>query len=355
MTTMTLNTSPSVNTTSGGDVNLHNVVSITSSSGQTVNLNASSGTINVSNLGGGANNSGVGSATLSNSGTVLWGSPTSLKTFSLTITGTGNTIDVSHVAAATDLNLNASGGAQIALPALTQLTENNGSYGSLQASSGGEVNLHNVLSITSSSGQTVSLNASGGTIDLSSLGSWTGSGISATLSNSGAVLWGNPTSLSKVSLTVTGTGNTINLSQAATAANLSLTAAGGAQVVLPALTQIAENAYAYGSLQANGANSLLDLSHVTTLEVDDIFTGVQASSGGEVNLHNLLSITSSSGQTPSFNASGGTINVLEPGARDRQQRRERGAFQLRQRAVGQPHEPQQSRPYGDGHGQHDQS
>ncbi len=114
---------------------------------------------------------------------------------------------------------------------------------------------------------------------------------------------------------MTGTGNTINLSQVATAANLSLTAASRAQVVLPALTQIAENAYAYGSLQANGANSLLDLSHVTTLAVNDIFTSVQASSGGEVNLHNLLSITSSSGQTANLNASGGTIDAsnLSPG------------------------------------------
>ncbi len=116
----------SVNTSSGGDVNLHNLLSITSSSGQTASLNASSGTINVSNLGGGTGNSGLGSATLSNSGTVLWGSPTSLNTFSLTITGTGNTIDVSHVAAATDLNLNASGGARSPCPRLRNLPKTPG-------------------------------------------------------------------------------------------------------------------------------------------------------------------------------------------------------------------------------------
>ena len=85
--------------------------------------------------------------------------------------------------------------------------------------------------------------------------------------------------------------------------------------MLPLLTQITENAYAYGPLQANGANSLLDLSHVTTITVNDIFTSVQASSGGEVNLHNLLSITTTSGQTANLNASGGTIDAsnLSPG------------------------------------------
>ena len=242
---------------------------------------------------------------------------------------------------ATNLSVTAAGGAQVALQALTQITENTYAYGSLQAnqanslldlsqvatiavndiftgvqaSSGGEVNLHGLLSI-STSGQTAGFTASGGTIDLSNLGVGSGtsnSGISVAVSNAGSVLWGSPTSLSNVSLTVTGTGNTINVSQVATATNVSLTAASGAQVSLPALTQITEYAYAYGSLQADQANSLLDLSHVTTIAVNDIFTGVQASSGGEVNLHNLLSITSTSGQTAGFTASGGTIDLSNLG------------------------------------------
>ncbi len=339
VTTMAVNGGLSVTTSSGGDVNLHNLLAITSSSGQTASLNASSGTINVSNLGGGTGNSGVSSVTLSNSGTVLWGSPTSLNTLSVTITGTGNILNLGQVASATDLNLNASGGAHVTLPALTQITENSWGYGPLQAnganslldlshvttmavngglsvttSSGGDVNLHNLLAITNSSGQTASLNASSGTINVSSLGGGTGnSGLgSATLSNSGTVLWGSPTSLNTFSLTITGTGNTIDVSHVASATDLNLNASGGAQVALPALTQITENSWGYGPLQANGANSLLDLSHVTTMAVNGGLS-VTTSSGGDVNLHNLLSITSSSGQTASLNASSGTINVSNLG------------------------------------------
>ncbi len=345
VTTIAVNNlqSTTVQAGSGGEVNLHNLLSVTSTNGSTLGLTASGGTIDVSSLGGGASNSGVGSVSLSNSGTVLWGSPTSLNALSLKVTGAGNTINLSQIATATSVSFDAEGRAQVVLPALTQITVNNpfvelqangagslldlshvttmavnNTFASVQAGSGGEVNLHNVLSVTSSNGNTLSLSltASGGTIDVSSLGGGTSnSGVgSVTLSNSGAVLWGSPTSLTTFALKVTGAGNTIALSQIATATSVSFDAEGGAQVALPALAQITDNNASLGTLQANGAGSLLDLSHVTTMAVNNFqSTTVQAGSGGLVNLHNLFSVTSTNGNTMSLNASGGTIDVSSLG------------------------------------------
>ena len=110
MTAITGNSQVNIQTSSGGVVNLQNLTSI--GSGANVQLNASSGTINLPNVGGGTSNGGLGGAQLSNSGSVLWGSPTSLNNFSLTMTGSGNTINISQVAAATNFNLNASSGAR---------------------------------------------------------------------------------------------------------------------------------------------------------------------------------------------------------------------------------------------------
>ncbi len=320
-------------TSSGGEINLPNLNSI--ASGENVLLNASGGTLNLPNVEGGTSNGGVSNVQLSDSGTVLWSSPTSLSNFSLTMTGTGNTIDISHVAAATNLNLNASGGAQFVLPALTQITEstynsfqssgadsllnlsqvtaiNGSNQVTMQTGSGGEINLPNLNSIAS--GENVLLNASGGTINLPNVGGGTSNGgvSNVQLSNSGTVLWGSPTSLSNFSLTMTGTGNTIDISHVAAATNLNLNAASGAQVVFPLLTQIAENNY--NSFQSSGAGSLLNLSQVTAIN-GSTGLNVQASSGGEVNLHNVVSIASSNGQSLSLNASAGTIDVsnLSPG------------------------------------------
>ena len=80
-------------------------------------------------------------------------------------------------------------------------------------------------------------------------------------------------------------------------------------MALPALTQITANNASYGGLYANGAGSLLNLSRVTTIAVNTAPTTVQAGSGGEVNLHNLLSVTSTNGNTLSLTASGGTIDA----------------------------------------------
>jgi hypothetical protein len=328
-------TSAQANT--GGVVNLHNLLSVTSSSGNSMGLTASGGTIDISNLAVGMSNSAALNVSLSNTGTVLWGSPASLRLIGLTVTGTGNTIDVSHVATATDLSLNASGGAQLALPALTQIADISYPFGSMQANgagsllnlssvttiavnniftsaqanTGGMVNLHNLLSVTSSSGNSMALTASGGTIDIANLavGMSNSAALNVSLSNTGAVLWGSPASLKLIGLTVTGTGNTIDVSHVATASDLSLNASGGAQLALPALTQIADISYPFGSMQANGAGSLLDLSHVSTIAVNNIFTSAQANSGGMVNLHNLLSVTSSSGNSMGLTASGGTIDI----------------------------------------------
>ncbi len=190
----------------------------------------------------------------------------------------GNFIAVGPAVSATSVSINAAGGAQLSLPALTQITEN-ASFGKLQANSpgslldlstvttiavnnvfvsaqsstGNEVNLHNLLSVTSTGSDTLSLTAGGGTIDVSSLGGGTtNSGVgSVSVSNSGTVLWGQPTNLNTLSLTLTGTGNTIDVSHVAAATSLSLDAAGGAELALPALTQITEND-AFGELQASG-------------------------------------------------------------------------------------------------------
>ena len=326
-----------VQASSGGGVDLHSLLSITSSSVNSMGMTANGGTIDISNLAVGTSNSASITFSLSNSGAVLWGSPTSVSLIGLTVTGTGNTIDVSHVATATDFSVNASGGAQVALPLLTQIADASYPFGSMQAngagslvslpqvttiafnniftgvqaSSGGRVDLHSLLSITSSGVNSMGLTANGGTIDVSNLavGTSNSASLNVSLSNSGVVLWGSPTSLRLIGLTVTGTVNKIDVSHVAIATDFSVNASGGAQVALPLLTQIADSSYPFGSMQANGAGSVLDLSHVTTIAVNNIFTGVQANSGGLVNLHNLLSTTTSSSNTLGLNASGGTIDV----------------------------------------------
>ncbi len=183
-----------------------------------------------------------------------------------------------------------------------------------QSSTGNEVNLHNLLSVASTNSNSFALTDAGGTINVSSLGGGTtNSGVgSVTVSNSGTVLWGHPTNLNTLSLTVTGPGNTINVGHVAAATSVSVNAASGAQLSLPALTQITENA-AFGELQASGTASLLDLSHVTTIAVNNVFVTVQSGTGNAVNLHNLVSVTSSNGNTLGLNANGGTINVSSLG------------------------------------------
>ena len=122
------------------------------------------------------------------------------------------------------------------------------------------------------------------------------------------MLWGSPTSLNNFTLTLTGSGNTIDVSHVAIATNVSLYAAGGAQVALPLLTQIAEGSY--NTLQANDTGSLLDLSQVTAITGSNQVT-IQTNSGGQINLPNLTSITS--GEHVYLNVSSGTINVTSVG------------------------------------------
>ncbi len=234
--------------------------------------------------------------------------------------------------------------ARLSLPALTQITENaafgelqasgtgslldlssvtaivaNSVFNSAQSSTGNEVNLHNLLSVASTNSNSFALTAAGGTIDVSSLGGGTtNSGVgSVTVFNSGTVLWGHPTNFNTLGLTVTGPGNTIDISHAAAATSLSLNAASGAQLSLPALMQITENA-PFGELQASGTGSLLDLSGVTSIVANSVFNSVQSSTGNEVNLHNLLSVASTNSNSFALTAAGGTIERLEPGQRDDQ-------------------------------------
>ncbi len=65
----------------------------------------------------------------------------------------------------------------------------------------------------------------------------------------------------------------------------------------------------FATLQASGTGSLLDLSHVATIAVNGLFATVQSSTGNEVNLHNLLAIANSNGNSITLEVSGGTIDV----------------------------------------------
>ncbi len=342
VTTITFNNIfTGVQASGGGKVDLHGLLSITSTTVNSIGMTANGGTIDVSNLAVGTTNSASISLSVSNSGTVFWGSPTSLHLIDLTVTGTANTIDVSHVATATDFNVNASGGAHVALPLLTQIADSNYPFGSMQAngtgsmlslpqvttitfnniftgvqaSAGGNVDLHSLLTVTSTTVNSMDVNANGGTIDLPNLavGMSNSAAMDFSLSNSGVVSWGSPTSLHLIGLTVTGTGNTIDVSHVTAARDFSASASGGAQVALPLLTQIANSSYPFGSLQASGTGSVLDLSHVTTIAINSIFTSVQANAGGLVNLHNLLSVTSTGNFTMGLNATGGTIDISSLG------------------------------------------
>ena len=335
VTTISDSNGLSIQTGTGGKVSLPNLTNIASAAGQSVTLNASGGTIDVSSLVLSGNTTTLNYVQVSNAGTVLWGSPASLSNLGLTISGSGNALNVSQVASATTLSVNVTGGTQVAFPLLTQINEVAWPENTLQASgsgsllnlssvttisdsnglsiqtgTGGKVSLPNLTNIASAAGQSVTLNASGGTIDVSSL---VLSGNTTTLnyvqvSNAGTVLWGSPASLSNLGLTISGSGNALNVSQVASATTLSVNVTGGTQVAFPLLTQINEVAWPESTLQASGSGSLLNLSSVTTIS-DSNGLSIQTGTGGKVNLPNLTNIASAAGQSVTLNASGGTIDV----------------------------------------------
>ena len=114
VTAITGNSALNINTSSGGAINLQNLASI--GSGVGAYLGISGGTVNVLNVGGGTSNGGLSTAQLSDSGALLWGSPTALNNFGLTLTGTGNTVNLSQVVTGTNVSLYAVSGAKSCCP-----------------------------------------------------------------------------------------------------------------------------------------------------------------------------------------------------------------------------------------------
>jgi fibronectin-binding autotransporter adhesin len=343
---MTLSTSTEVfiRAGTGGKVSLPGLTQINDGgSFGSCSLNASGGTIDASGISVGGSNGGITLVQLSNAGTVLWGSPTTLNNFGLSISGPGNSIALSQVTAAANFAANATSGGLIAFPLLPQITENNWpNTDSLQASgvgslldlshvmtisastelfidsgTGGKVSLPGLTQINNTGFGSCTLNASGGTIDVSGISASGNNGgvTSVQLSNSGTVLWGSPTILNNLSLSISGIGNSIALSQVTAAANFSANATNGGLIALPLLTQITENDFpSSNSLQASGTGSLLDLSHVTTISSSTSLS-IQTGTGGKISLPNVTQINAAGPLgSCTVNASGGTIDVSSVGS-----------------------------------------
>ena len=150
---------------------------------------------------------------------------------------------------------------------------------------------------------------------LSGLTSLTGSiGIDITDTGGSTILDGNLTSLDGVTVTLDGTDTAVaNSWQQFTNGSLTVTggsytlpnltdvdgsslyAESGGSLAVPALTDYAYSGGYPGTFEANGANSVLDVSALVTVTLQGYFASswsVNAANGGEVNLGSLTSLNS---------------------------------------------------------------
>jgi autotransporter-associated beta strand protein len=165
----------------------------------------------------------------------------------------------------------------------------------LEADSGGVVDLRSVGSV--SLGQynylTIDADGPGSTINLSALATLPTNGVTIDLGNGATLLWNNPATLRAAQFTVTGTGVTVNTSNLSNVNDSSFRALAGAQYALPALTTFTlTDDYTTNTFLADGANSRLRATNLTTLNVVDYSGEIElvAKAGGRVDATKLTTV-----------------------------------------------------------------
>ncbi len=254
---------------------------------------------------------------LDGSGAIATRQITSFTSASLNLSG--GKPDLSNLATITDGNLYASGGATLALPALTGFTSTGSTtiqasgagsvvdltsqtklvgaptyYAlSINAESGGEVNLSKVTSQPTGRVVLYSYGA-GSVIDISALPevlSDTSYNSSLEAGNGGKILDGSLTTLSRADYHLDDSMSSLDASHIAAMASSNVYVAGGADLAFPALTA---SSWSYGggiTIQASGKGTVLDLTNLTTLSGAPTYyaLSINAESGGEVNLSKVTS------------------------------------------------------------------
>jgi hypothetical protein len=261
------------------------------------------------------------------------------------LTASGSTPDFSSLIAATDTSLYADSGGQLSLPAVEKTISTAGNGVTYQANGAGSVlDLTHLVSLhgVSSFGQ-LNINAyNGGFVALSNVTSYTGGSTAVRadgtgsaidlsarpnlssdvyylsgleVSNGGIIHTGALTTLDRVAVNINGTGQ-LDTAQLATATRSSLTASGstpnfslltnaantslyvdsGGTLALPALTQYLPTTGDSATFQANGAGSVLDLTHLTSLHGVGSFGQlyINAYNTGLVEMPNVTSYTGGS-------------------------------------------------------------
>ncbi len=305
----------SINAQAGGEVNLSNVTSQPTGDIY-AHADGASSVIDLSKLtellSDAQYNSGF---EVSNGGKILAGDITSLNRGDIHLDDNLSSITTSHITSITSSNLYASGGGDLAFPALTQISEPNGA--TIQASGAGSIlDLTSLTSLTGATGYS-SLNIdadAGGEVNLSNVTTQpTGAiyahadGTSSVInfsklaellsdaqynsgfeaSNGGKILAGNLITLNRGDIHLDDNLSSITTSHITSITSSNLYAEGGGDLAFPALTQISEPNGA--TIQANGAGSVLDLTSLTSLTGATGYSSlnIDADAAGEVNLSNV--------------------------------------------------------------------
>ncbi len=297
LTTLTQQGYWNIDATDGGEVKLLGMTSLTSTHG--INITDTGGSTLLNDL---ASLNGV-SVTLDGTDTQVANTWTQFVDSDVYVTG-----GVYSLPGLTDVDtssLHISNGGSLALPgltsyasygtfqadgkgsvldvsALTTLTQQG--YWNIDATEGGEVKLLGMPSLTSTHG--ISITDTGGSTLLNDLASLTG--VSVTLDGTDKQVANSWTQFIDGDLYVTG--GVYSLPGLTDVDTTSLHISNGGSLALPGLT----NYSSYGTFQADGAGSVLDVSDLTALTQQG-YWNIDATNGGEVKLTGMTSLTSTHG------------------------------------------------------------
>jgi uncharacterized protein YlzI (FlbEa/FlbD family) len=276
-------------------------------------------------------------------GTINWGSPTTFRNGSLTVSGSG-TINVQSLTNVDHSQFFASAGAVLSLPGvLTYTSDPNamtvnflqtagagavvrmanlasmdlpGTFFAVQlaAQRGGLIDVPNLTTVTSA-GSPLNLTSqgTGAVLNIPRLDVSAGAPKTVSVGIGGTINWGNPTQFHYGSLTVQGSG-TINVQSLTNVDKSQFSASAGAILSLPSVSTYASdpNAMTVYFMQADGAGTVARMANLASMNLPGTFFAVQltATNGGLVDLPNLATVTSAGAPfAVSAQGAGSTVNV----------------------------------------------
>ena len=218
----------------------------------------------------------------------------------------GATLSSSSLSALTGVNMSATGGAKILFPAVSGYTGSTGGDTTIQASgAGSRIDLSHLATFNGggrpnyyTAYATHVLPTNGGEIDLAGAIDWNGGNLNdIALDNTGGILGvSGITSMANTTLTVSAN---VSLSfTALTALNgVNIIATGGAKILFPVVSGYTGSTGGDTTIQASGAGSRIDLSHLVTFNgggrqnyYTAYATHVLPTNGGEIDLSGAIGI-----------------------------------------------------------------